>query len=87
MNAIRPYVARLLAPLITAFFVWAATHLAVSVDPELIERTTMVVVDIIIWVGTALLMGYGWIHRLINKYVNPADVAAKEATPVPPKRL
>lgn len=80
MNTIRPWLARLVAPPLAALFLWVATHLGIPmIDPDLLERTTMVVVDIIIWVLTIFTMLYGAIHRWISRKINPADVAEPTA--------
>lgn len=78
MTTIRPFLARLLAGPIAALFLWLGTQLAVTVEPELITRTTEVVVDIVLFFGAALLTGYGALHRLLSKWFNPADVAAPD---------
>lgn len=75
IDALRPFLSRMLAPLITALLAWGAIHLGLNFGDDAAGHITEYTVVILIAV---MQFANGMIHRGIDKKVNPADAASKE---------
>lgn len=73
LDAIRPFLARIVASLIVALAGWLTTHWGVDFtgldSKELAE-------NLVEWMLPLLLVVYSLVHRVLNKWINPGDAAS-----------
>jgi uncharacterized protein YcbK (DUF882 family) len=72
IDSLRPFLSRVLAPVITAFVMWLL-HLGIDLGPDASAHLTEYATVIAIALFSVL---NGVIHRLIDKKVNPGDTAS-----------
>lgn len=73
IDSLRPFLSRVLAPLITAALAWVAMHWGMDFGTDAAGHITEYAV--VILVGLMQLVN-GLIHRSIDKKVNPVDAAS-----------
>lgn len=73
LNALRPFLSRLIAPFITAFLGYLALKFGIDFGADAAGNFTEYAVVVILAVFTAVS---GVMHRLIDKKVNPGDAAS-----------
>lgn len=72
IDALRPFISRILAPFITAALAWGAIHWGLNFGDDAAGHITEYAVVVLIAVMQAVT-GIG--HRVIDKKVNPVDAA------------
>lgn len=73
IDALRPFISRILAPFITAGLAWAAIHWGVNFGDDAAGHITEYAVVVLFAVFSAV---NGVLHRTIDKTVNPVDAAS-----------
>lgn len=73
LDAIRPFLSRILAPIITAGLAFIAVKLGVTFGTDAAGHITEVAVVILVGI---MQFVYGMLHRGIDKTVNPVDAAS-----------
>jgi hypothetical protein len=69
MDALRPFIARLLAAGLASFFAWLAGKWGITVDEQTREATVVAIQ------GFVMLALYGVLHKVFNIKLNPLDAA------------
>lgn len=72
IDALRPFLSRIIAPVITALLAWAAIHLGLNFGDDAAGHITEYAVVVLVAV---MQFVNGMIHRGIDKKVNPVDAA------------
>jgi 20S proteasome alpha/beta subunit len=78
IDALRPFVSRLIAPFITALLAWAALH-GFDFGSDAAGHITEYAVVILV---AGMQIVNGLIHKSIDKKVNPADAASSQIAAV-----
>lgn len=77
MNALRPFLSRLISPLISTFATWLSVRWAIELDAASQQQITAAVLVIAITVGNYVGQTVNnVVHRLIDKRLNPGDAAS-----------
>jgi hypothetical protein len=77
MIALRPFLARLIAPFVSALILWLGAKIGFEYDVGFINEATLVVVEGIVWSLAVFTALYGVLHKWINSRMNPTDAATK----------
>lgn len=72
LNALRPFLSRILAPIITAGLAWAAIHWGINFGDDAAGHITEYAVVVLLALFSAV---NAVIHKTIDKKVNPVDAA------------
>lgn len=70
MDVLRPYLSRIIAPIITFFLAWVAQKTGIVLDNEAITESTVLLLVPILFVVN------GIIHKTLDKTFNPGDAAS-----------
>jgi hypothetical protein len=73
LDSLRPFLSRILAPLISAVFTWLAVHYGINFADDTREQVIEALVVVIIPLAQIV---NGVAHRVIDKKINPADTAS-----------
>lgn len=73
MDALRPFLSRLLSPVISALAGYLLVHYGINFDKE---TQAQINEQLITWIIPLVLAIYGLVHRLFDKRFNPGDAAS-----------
>lgn len=73
MEILRPYLSRIIAPIITYILAWLAGKTGIVFDSDATKTLTEGAILIIVPI---LLVVNGVIHKTLDKYFNPGDAAS-----------
>lgn len=71
-NSLRPFLSRVIAAAIAGLCTWLASHWAVDIDQDTRAQLVDAIVAFLIPVFTVI---YAVLHRIFDKWINPADAA------------
>lgn len=73
INFLRPFLARIIAPLVTGFLAWLSVHYGIVLDTD---QSTTKVTEAVIAIFTILAPLTGIVKQIIEKKVNPGNAAS-----------
>lgn len=83
LNALRPFLARIIASAVAGLAAWLAAHWTIELDADARQQITeaglVLALAVAQWIGTTV---YGLVHRALSKRLNPGDAASSHLAAV-----
>lgn len=83
LNALRPFLARIIASAVAGLAAWLAAHYTIELDTDAQQQVTegalVLALAIAQWLATTV---YGVVHRALSKRLNPGDAASSHLAAV-----